>query len=134
MKVGKEEIVGLIVALQRFVERDEAAELARWRAQLAHIESAMRDVPGVRLQRIDPETDPVAVPTTQLRLDEGSLQMNAYEVLNQLQDGTPSVFLNEEHAWRGILSINPIALRDGDERIVAERLREVLTTAQPGRR
>jgi D-glucosaminate-6-phosphate ammonia-lyase len=130
MKVGKEEIVGLIVALERFVTRDEAAELAAWRNKLKHIETAVADLRGVRVRRVDPDTDPVAVPTLQLELDEHGLELSAYDVLNRLQDGDPSVFLNEEHAWRGTLVINPIALRDGDECIVASRLVEVLTGAR----
>jgi L-seryl-tRNA(Ser) seleniumtransferase len=130
MKVGKEEIVGLVVALQRFVERDEAAELAGWRKKLEHIEAAIAHLPGVRALRIDPESDPVAVPTTHLQLDERGLQMTAYDALNRLQAGDPGVFLNEEHAWRGTLVINPIALRDGDECIVADRLVVVLGDAR----
>jgi L-seryl-tRNA(Ser) seleniumtransferase len=129
MKVGKEEIVGLIVALQRFVARDEAQELARWRAKLAHVEAAVDGLAGVRVERIDPAAHPVAVPTTLLHLDEQRLEMTAYDALNRLQAGNPGVFLNEERAWQGVLGVNPIALRDGDERIVAERLVAVLTKA-----
>jgi L-seryl-tRNA(Ser) seleniumtransferase len=74
MKVGKEEIVGLVVALQRFVERDEAAELAGWRKKLAHIEARIENLPGVRTRLIDPDTDQVAVPTIQLELDDRSIR------------------------------------------------------------
>jgi len=136
MKVGKEELVGFIVALQRYVERDEAAELAGWRAKLDHVAAAISELPGVQVCRIDPATHRVAVPTIQLDLDQDALQMTAYEVLNRLQDGDPAVFLNEEHAWRGTLTVNPMALRDGDERVLAERLKAVLceTIAGPERR
>jgi hypothetical protein len=66
--------------------------------------------------------------------------MTAYDALNRLQAEEPGVFLNEEHAWRGTLVINPIALRDGDECIVADRLVDVLSAvrapveAEAGRR
>ena len=48
-----------------------------------------------------------------------------------LAAGEVRVFLNEERAWQGILGVNPIALRDGDERLVAERLCAVLGAVRP---
>ena len=56
MKVGKEEIVGLIVALQRFVGRDEAAELAAWRAKIEYVAAAVTGIPGVEVEILDPST------------------------------------------------------------------------------
>jgi D-glucosaminate-6-phosphate ammonia-lyase len=126
LKVGKEEIAGLVVALQRFIERDEAAELAGWRAKIHHIATALEGVVGVQVVISDPSTHAVAVPTATLRLDEAYLGRTAYQVLNELSAGDEGVFLNEEHAWQGMLGVNPIALRDGDERIVADRLQVVL--------
>ncbi len=129
MKVGKEEIVGLIVALQRFVERDEAAEVVAWRAKLQYIASALDNVAGVHVDVADPATHDVAVPTVSIRLDETFLGRSAYDVLNELSAGDGGVFLNEERAWQGVLGVNPIALRDGDECAVANRLRAVLGAA-----
>ncbi len=130
MKVGKEEIVGLIVALQRFVQRDEAAELAGWRAKIQHVATALRGLPGVTVEIVDPATHQAAVPTALIALDERLLGLSAYDVLNRLQEGDPGVFLSEERAWQGVLGVNPIVLRDGDESIVADRLVAVLTEAR----
>ena len=66
------------------------------------------DLRGALAEQIDSEDD--------LRATEAST-------------GEAGVFLNEERAWQGVLGINPIALRDGDERIVAERLQRVLAAA-----
>jgi D-glucosaminate-6-phosphate ammonia-lyase len=131
MKVGKEEIVGLVVALQRFAQRDEQAEQARWRAMMTHIAERVRGIRGVDARVQDPRSEPTPVPQVSIALDAELLGMSAYQVLNQLQDGEPGVFLNEERAWEDVLVINPIALREGDERIVAQRLAEVLTGALP---
>jgi L-seryl-tRNA(Ser) seleniumtransferase len=134
MKVGKEEIVGLIVALQRFVQRNEAAEVAGWRAKIQHIATAVDGLPGVQLESSDPAHDAVAVPTLALRLDEACLGCTAYDVLNDLSAGEGGVFLNEERAWQGVLVVNPMALRDGDERAVADRLRMVFGALTQERR
>jgi L-seryl-tRNA(Ser) seleniumtransferase len=127
MKVGKEEIAGLVVALQQFVQRDEAAEVAGWRAKLDYVAARLRNLYGVQLVRIDPATHGVAVPALAVELDERRLELTAYEALNRLQEGDPPVFVNEEHAWRGRLTVNPMSLRDGDERVLADRLVEVLS-------
>ncbi len=134
LKVGKEEIVGLIVALQRFVARDEAGERAAWRAKIHHVADGLSGLPGVQVDVVDG-----VVPSALLRLDEGYLGRSAYDILNELMSGDTRVFLNEEHAWRGVLGVNPIALRDGDEELVADRLRRVLggirgvANSNPGR-
>jgi seryl-tRNA(Sec) selenium transferase len=126
MKVGKEEIVGLIVALQRFVARDEVAERAAWRAKVDHVAAAVASVAGVQVEIVD-----AAVPSAVLLLDQAYLGRTAYDVLNDLSTGEARVFLNEERAWQGALVVNPIALRDGDERLVADRLRAVLGVPRP---
>jgi D-glucosaminate-6-phosphate ammonia-lyase len=126
MKVGKEEIVGLIVALKRFVERDEAAELAGWRTKIHHIAAALDGLDGVLVDISNPAEQAVAVPTLAIHLNEAWLGRSAYDVLNELSAGDDGVFLNEERAWQGVLIVNPMALRDGDERAVADRLRMVL--------
>lgn len=126
MKVGKEEIVGLIVALQRFVARDEAAERAAWQAKIEHVAHTLADVPGVLVDVVE-----AAVPSAWIRLDERYLGRTAYDVLNELAAGEARVFLNEERAWQGMLGVNPIALRDGDERLVADRLHAVLGAVRP---
>jgi L-seryl-tRNA(Ser) seleniumtransferase len=126
MKVGKEEIVGLIVALQRFVAREEAAERAAWLAKIEYVAGKLTGMPGVQVEIVD-----ALVPSASIRLDEGYLARTAYDVLNELSAGEVRVFLNEKRAWQGILGVNPIALRDGDERLVADRLRTVLGTVRP---
>jgi hypothetical protein len=47
-------------------------------------------------------------------------------VLEQLQEGEPRIFLNEERAWSGVIGVNPMELRDDEVPVVVGRLREVL--------
>jgi D-glucosaminate-6-phosphate ammonia-lyase len=127
MKVGKEEIVGLVVALQRFVARDEVAEMDRWRACIQVVLDAVRDTPGVHAEAID--TPGSGVPLACIHLDEAAIGLTAYEVLNALQDGVPSVFLNEERAWQADIIVNPMAMRPGDEYVIATRLQSTLDSS-----
>ncbi|HSB80446.1 MAG TPA: hypothetical protein VLM91_16825 [Candidatus Methylomirabilis sp.] len=124
-KVGKEEIVGLIVALQRFVTADAAVEIAAQERQLAAIAQRLSDVPHVRLRHL-PATETGRHPLLELRLDESALGRTVWEISLELQGGDPPIHLNERRAAERILTVNPAALRDGDEHVVATRLRAVL--------
>ncbi|HSC70813.1 MAG TPA: selenocysteine synthase [Candidatus Methylomirabilis sp.] len=124
-KVGKEEIVGLIVALQRFVKADPIAENAAKERQLAAIAQGLSEVPHVRL-RLLPATETGRVPLLELALDESALGRTGWAISLELQQGDLPVHANDRRAAEGILTVNPAALRDGDEHTVAARLREVL--------
>ena len=54
MKVGREEIVGLVTALRRYVAGSDEEDLARWNDQLAHIADGLSGVPGVTLRHVVP--------------------------------------------------------------------------------
>ncbi|PYV41087.1 MAG: hypothetical protein DMG06_18300 [Acidobacteria bacterium] len=55
MKVGKEEIVGLYVALERYLKVDHEVEWKNWEKQLETMEKTISSVPGVRTGRFVPE-------------------------------------------------------------------------------
>ena len=50
MKTGKEEIVGLLVALERYADRDEAAETARWTARRRALAAGLAEIPGLTVR------------------------------------------------------------------------------------
>ena len=111
-KVGKETIVGLLVALKRFVaESDEArraiykARVERLAAQLGGARGAIRD--GL-------------VPKLVIEVADGAA------ACLRLQNGVPSVHVDPSRAAEGTLVINPVCLRDDELDALARRLREVL--------
>ena len=125
MKVGKEEIVGLIVALRRYVSRDHDAEMAEWQRQVAFVAETLADQPGVEV-RVEEASDAHPVPSTWIVPDKDNMGKDVYEVILALQAHDPPVCVNEDYAYQGALVISPMALRDGEERIVAERLKAAL--------
>lgn len=124
-KVGKEEIVGLLVALERFATRDLAAELAEQEARLAALAEGLAGVRHV-LTRLRPARETGRGPLLELAIDETALGRTAPAVSRTLQQGDPPVHLGEREAARGVLLVDPAGLRPGDEHIVAARLRAVL--------
>jgi len=123
-KVGKEDIIGLVVALQRFVKSDVPAELAAQERQLAVL--AERLAAGRVRTRVLPATETGRFPLLEVLLDEAALGRSAWAVSLELQAGDPPVHLNERRAAEGILTVNPAALQQGEEAILAARLLAVL--------
>jgi len=124
-EVGKEEIAGLIVALQRYVRMDPEAENAAWEQQLARIAEALTDAPHVSI-RILPTSETGRVPLLELTLKESTLGRTAWDVSRELQRGGTPLHLHERRASEGILTVNPTALQDGDAENIAARLRIIL--------
>jgi L-seryl-tRNA(Ser) seleniumtransferase len=125
MKVGREEIVGLITALQRYVVGDDEADLRRWSRHLDVLERALGEVRHVTMARQLSARHPI--PMQWLQLDESALGITAYDVINTILRGDPAIAVAESRAEFGTIVVNPHVLRADEAEIVGTRLREVLT-------
>ena len=109
-KAGKEEIVGLLVALDRFVEADDAAANAALEARLRAI--------ALQLKGLDVKLVPASV-TGRVPVLEIAFA-DALGISARLQKGDPPVHLSERHAPRGVLTVDPqVLLAEHDALLVA---------------
>ena len=127
MKVGKEELCGILAAVRWSLAQDEPAWLAQCEAMVAHVVDALRDVPGVRAVRAFPSEAGQPVARAQVFLDEARLRLTRDQVLAALLEGEPSIDLGE--GPENSLYVNPQSLEPGEERVVTERLVALLTRA-----
>src|SRR5215212_237688 len=125
MKVGREEIVGLVTALRHYAAGSDAEDLERWQRILDPIAQALEGIAGVRVSRHVPPHKPV--PSLRIELAGECAATRAYEVVNRLLEGEPSIAVDQAHAEQGWLSVNPQGLAAEEAMTVAHRLREVLT-------
>jgi L-seryl-tRNA(Ser) seleniumtransferase len=125
MKVSKEDMVALLAAVERFVRLDHRAELREWERRLGVIERALADVPTLACERIVP---PIAnhVPHLILTWDEKRLRLDRARVTRELAAGDPPIRLGRVSGTgdKGIL-ISVLTLQEGEDRIVADRLRAI---------
>lgn len=124
MKVGREEIAGLITALREFVAGDDDADRQRWEGLLAGIAAPLEGIDGVCPRIVTGASQPV--PQLRIELDEAVLGVTAYDVVNRLLDGEPRVAVSESRAELGEIGVNPIVLTESEAQIVQQRLVEVL--------
>jgi D-glucosaminate-6-phosphate ammonia-lyase len=115
-KAGKEEIVGLLTALDRFVTADDAADNARLEKRLKAIAAELNG----RQVTLVPASVTGRVPVLEIAVPD-ALALSA-----KLQRGDPPVHLSERHSARGILTLDPqVLLPEHDAPLVAA-LRAVL--------
>jgi L-seryl-tRNA(Ser) seleniumtransferase len=103
-KAGKEEVVGLLVALRRFVAEGEEARGARMLARLHAVRDAMDDAPGVEIS---------AGPTPLLLLRCASAEA-ARRAEAALRARRPAIHVNQSRLRDGVLVVHPGALADAD--------------------
>lgn len=129
MKVGKEDMIALLAAIERFVRLDHDAEWRNFERRLTVIEKALKDMPTVECQQIVPA---VAnhVPHLQVDWDPSRLKITHEQVTRALAAGDPPIRIGRVPGTgtKGIL-ISVLMLQDGEERIVADRLAATLKQA-----
>ncbi len=122
-KVGKEEVAGLITALQRYVLRDHAADTAHWHGLMTSVCEGIAGIPHLQATIVGPPR--AAVPQAWIAIDEGALGCTTFDLIGHLLDGSPRVAISESRAVDGTLVINPMALREEDVPHLVNRLRAV---------
>jgi L-seryl-tRNA(Ser) seleniumtransferase len=124
MKVGKEEIMGLLAAVERFVSMDHELQWRLWESRVAGMIELLEGIPRINLRREIPE---IANHSPHLLIEWSRLHIavSAAEVVRCLRDGEPPIaaLAEGEHALR----IAVWTLRDDEHRTVAKRIREVLS-------
>ena len=127
MKVGKEEIAGLVTALEFYLQQDFAAEEKLWEEMVARMVDALADMPGVNARRVapvGPGVQPNWIPRVYLDWDPSIIPLSRNEVKSRLRQGQPGIAVGTTAAG---LCLNPQTLASGEETIVVQCLRAVLS-------
>ena len=126
MKVGREEIAGLIVALRAFVAGSDEADHFAWSGLLDQIEYAIAPIPGIECDRTGPPRSRKPLPLLRICLTDGGPGA-AYAVINDLLAGEPAIALGESYAEHNVLIVNPHQLTETEAETVGRRLRDALS-------
>lgn len=128
-KVGKEEIVGILVALERFLQKDHEAERREWHAMLDRAAARLKGTPTVFTEYIT-NNDYSHTPRLSVQWDEARMGITLEEMVKKLREGNPSIEASDMRyfnpPWKG-LGIFPYNLKPGEELIIADRVKEILT-------
>jgi uncharacterized pyridoxal phosphate-dependent enzyme len=149
MKVGKEEIIGLITALETWMKSDLNALNREWNARVERIEKLVRTVPGVETD-ISIPTDGNRYPTLHISWDEEKWGYTVKDCVQQLRAGDPVIEVAgadnpslvpavregnpkpsaKEPKRRGQMELVSSTIRPQETLIVGQRIRELLLAAR----
>jgi L-seryl-tRNA(Ser) seleniumtransferase len=128
-KTSKEEIVGLVTALELFLAEDEKAETERYREVCASIVGALADIPHLR-PVVEQDAVNRVLPHAVIYFEPTWTGPSGRAVQLALAAGEPHIYVQQGPHQGGYfdeIAVDPINLAPGDEVVVAERLREELT-------
>jgi L-seryl-tRNA(Ser) seleniumtransferase len=117
-KVGKEEIVGMVKALESYLKEDHEALNREWQRRLEEISAHITKIPGVTTAYSVPD---VAnhVPHMDITWDQQRIKIAPRDAGKTLRQGDPSIVLSSDEKG---LSMNSFMLQPGEEKIIAEHL------------
>ena len=138
MKVAKEQIVGMVAAVDWLLSQSDESMQAEFRSRADRICAELKDIPTLESKIVIP---PVAnhVPHLLLRYDQQRVKIAPIEVAKQLRQGDPSIELNPSTGRRegsaglpsdeNTIVVGVWMLEPGEDAIVARRLHNVLSSA-----
>ncbi len=136
LKAGKEEIMGMLAAVEMWVKRDHDAEWKQWQSWLDYISEQTTQVPGVSSEILQPEDLSNRAPRLRLHWDTARIGITGTEVEEILLHGQPRIAVNEASGTRrdhrpSSLTIMPYMMMPGDDKIAASAIQKLL--AKPPR-
>lgn len=125
MKVNKEEIFGLYIALERFIDSDQDKEWKVLEEQVAVISKAANSIPGVKAELL-PLPLINRIPTLNISWDKSKIKLNNLQAV--LRNGNPSIEVMG--GSEGSINVTSHMLKAHEVNIVASRIREELSKAR----
>jgi D-glucosaminate-6-phosphate ammonia-lyase len=128
MKVSKEEILGMMVAVEVSLKHDYEAEWKTKRKWIEHIADEVTSIPGIKAEIFMPE---IAEHHPHLRFqwDKSALKISPSEVVIQLREGDPSIEVSSLSLTGGKFELSPWEMQFGETKRIAQRLREIFTSS-----
>jgi len=131
LKAGKEEIMGMLAAVEMWVKRDHDAEWKQWQAWLDSIAEQAQQVAGVGSEILQPEDLSNHAPRLRLTWDAARIGITGTEVEDILWHGQPRIAVGGSEGTRrdgapSSLTIMPYMMMPGDEKIAAGAIRKLL--------
>jgi len=132
LKVGKEEIMGMLTAVETWKKRDHQAEWQQWMSWLNHIGSRVSAVNGVTTKILEPEGLSNKTPSLRILWDGSKTGITGSELAKVLLDSEPRIVVAGGSGTRpdrmeSTVTVTPYMMIPGDEKVVADRLFAVLS-------
>lgn len=132
LKVGKEEIMGMLAAVEAWPKRNHDAEWKRWEEWLDVIAKRVKQIDGVTTEVRNPNGLSNRTPSLIIKWDGAKLGITGQELAKTLLDTEPRIVVgggtgSRPDNMQSSLAITPYMMIPGDEKVVADRVHAVLS-------
>ena len=122
MKVNKEEVLGMLAALELYLSKDHQAEWKMWEDQIDLISESAKSISGVETTiHVPPHAN--HVPSLKIRWDQSKVYISPDNVRKILREGSPSI---ETVGNKNEIGITTWMMVPGQEKIVAKKIKKIL--------
>jgi len=128
MKIGKEDIVGIIAALEVWFAEGQDVKRAVWEADLLKIAAPLANIEGIAWELLPPDDGDVQ-PRLRLSWSPELFKLSAMHLRQLLLDGSPRIMLDDVSAKDNSVIIEPFSLQPGEARIVGDAIAKALLQA-----
>tara|TARA_A100001037_G_scaffold94110_1_gene85591 strand:- start:168 stop:1646 length:1479 start_codon:yes stop_codon:yes gene_type:complete len=128
MKISKEQIVGAIAAVERWLDHDRAAEQRRWHAMLDGIRDRLQPINALRLDRHELAG---GIPRLEVDWTRCHPDLTFSDLQAELLARQPRILIDDYGGTATSTMISPFSLDEAGAELVAEALFEALTVARP---
>jgi len=130
-KIGREEIMGMLAAVEAWVTRDHAGEWQTWLSRLDHIAQQVLQVAGVETSVEQPSGLSNHSPTLVISWDPAALHITGEQVAEDFARKKPRIAVGSSDAeGKACIRITPSQMQPGNEQVVAERIYRILAEAR----
>jgi uncharacterized pyridoxal phosphate-dependent enzyme len=133
-KVGREEIMGMLTAVEMWFKRDHAAEWKTWAGWGRYIAKRLDTIPGVTTALLEPKARSNRAPSLVVSWDMALIPLTGEDIEGLLWNGTPRIavsgagsFLPFPPNLKPDISIATSSLQPGEEKVIAERVFAILS-------
>ena len=128
-KLDRDEIVGMVAAVEDWLERDHEGEWKRWLSWLEVISKKVTQINGISTKVIEPVNLNNKYPVLHIIWDPEKFYVTGYEIAEEVGRNKPRIALGnrDEPDGTSSIQITPGHMQAGEEKIVADRLFEVLS-------
>jgi L-seryl-tRNA(Ser) seleniumtransferase len=130
-KVGKEEAIGMLMAVEMWMKRDHDAEWKRWTSWLDFVARRVSAIDGITTNVVQPVGLSNRMPSLRVLWDPKRLGIAGDAVVRTLNDGDPRIAIfparGEGDSGQSGVTVNPYMMSPGDEKVIADRLYAILS-------
>lgn len=125
MKIGKENIMGLLKAIEIYNQKNMKESIKVQKQRMEWLTKQINTINGLKASVIQDEAGRY-IYRTKIEIDSNILGVDAYYIIRELENGNPSIYTRNHYANIGIINVDPRPLKDGEEKIIFERLKDII--------